>query len=175
MFTAPAGSSPPQTIDAQWNSTPSYTLETHLNLMHHSALCVAVGADKQCELTCRPAGYRFYVRLSERVRDGTPCVNTSTNDVCVEGRCLVSGSRRPRATESPKLDGDDKVQNLAVLVFCLQADLSLAFRLRASPKTFAPFSRPHFSVSSLICTLWFWVWQETETATVAQFAQTAVK
>lgn len=52
-------------------------------------LCVAVGADKQCELTCRPAGYRFYVRLAERVRDGTPCFNVTSNDLCVEGRCTV--------------------------------------------------------------------------------------
>ncbi|KAK9513870.1 hypothetical protein VZT92_027371 [Zoarces viviparus] len=50
-----------------------------------------VGADKQCELTCRPAGYRFYVRQAERVRDGTPCFNVSSNDVCVEGRCLTEG------------------------------------------------------------------------------------
>uniref|UniRef100_A0A3P9PV10 PLAC domain-containing protein n=1 Tax=Poecilia reticulata TaxID=8081 RepID=A0A3P9PV10_POERE len=45
----------------------------------------------QCELTCRPVGYRFYVRLAERVRDGTPCFNTSANDVCVEGQCLTEG------------------------------------------------------------------------------------
>ncbi|TNN80968.1 Thrombospondin type-1 domain-containing protein 4 [Liparis tanakae] len=50
-----------------------------------------VGADKQCELTCRPSGYRFYVRQAERVRDGTPCFNVSANDVCVEGRCLTEG------------------------------------------------------------------------------------
>ncbi|KAM6968189.1 thrombospondin type-1 domain-containing protein 4-like isoform 1-T1 [Aplochiton taeniatus] len=50
-----------------------------------------VGPDKQCELTCRPAGYRFYVRQAERVKDGTPCTNTSTNDVCVGGRCLIEG------------------------------------------------------------------------------------
>lgn len=53
--------------------------------------CVSVGVDKQCELTCRPAGYRFYVRQAERVRDGTRCFNVSSNDVCVEGRCLVGG------------------------------------------------------------------------------------
>ncbi|XP_074509641.1 thrombospondin type-1 domain-containing protein 4 [Sebastes fasciatus] len=53
-----------------------------------------VGAEKQCELTCRPAGYRFYVRLAERVRDGTPCFNVSSNDVCVEGRCLTEGCDR---------------------------------------------------------------------------------
>ncbi|XP_068179009.1 thrombospondin type-1 domain-containing protein 4 [Antennarius striatus] len=50
-----------------------------------------VGAEKQCELTCRPAGYRFYVRQAERVRDGTPCFNVSSNDVCVEGQCLTEG------------------------------------------------------------------------------------
>uniref|UniRef100_H3CRK1 Uncharacterized protein n=1 Tax=Tetraodon nigroviridis TaxID=99883 RepID=H3CRK1_TETNG len=50
-----------------------------------------VGADKQCELTCRPAGYRFYVRLAERVRDGTPCFNVTSGDVCVEGRCTTEG------------------------------------------------------------------------------------
>uniref|UniRef100_A0A3B5BFW0 ADAMTS like 4 n=1 Tax=Stegastes partitus TaxID=144197 RepID=A0A3B5BFW0_9TELE len=47
--------------------------------------------EKQCELTCRPAGYRFYVRQAERVRDGTTCFNVSTNDVCVDGRCLTEG------------------------------------------------------------------------------------
>uniref|UniRef100_A0A8C5EBI5 Thrombospondin type-1 domain-containing protein 4-like n=1 Tax=Gouania willdenowi TaxID=441366 RepID=A0A8C5EBI5_GOUWI len=52
---------------------------------------VHLGVDKQCELTCRPAGYRFYVRQAERVRDGTPCFNISSNDVCVEGRCLTEG------------------------------------------------------------------------------------
>uniref|UniRef100_A0A3B5B4U7 ADAMTS like 4 n=1 Tax=Stegastes partitus TaxID=144197 RepID=A0A3B5B4U7_9TELE len=47
--------------------------------------------EQQCELTCRPAGYRFYVRQAERVRDGTTCFNVSTNDVCVDGRCLTEG------------------------------------------------------------------------------------
>uniref|UniRef100_A0A3B3ZXF1 Uncharacterized protein n=1 Tax=Periophthalmus magnuspinnatus TaxID=409849 RepID=A0A3B3ZXF1_9GOBI len=49
------------------------------------------GRDKQCELTCRPSGYRFYVRQAERVRDGTSCFNSSANDVCVEGQCLSEG------------------------------------------------------------------------------------
>ncbi|XP_026858903.2 ADAMTS-like protein 4 [Electrophorus electricus] len=50
-----------------------------------------VGLEQQCELTCRPVGYRFYVRQAERVRDGTPCVNSTPNDVCVGGRCLSEG------------------------------------------------------------------------------------
>uniref|UniRef100_A0AAV2MCH2 PLAC domain-containing protein n=1 Tax=Knipowitschia caucasica TaxID=637954 RepID=A0AAV2MCH2_KNICA len=51
----------------------------------------SVGPEKQCELTCRPSGYRFYVRQAERVRDGTSCFNSSANDVCVEGQCLSEG------------------------------------------------------------------------------------
>ncbi len=50
---------------------------------------LAVGLEQQCELTCRPVGYRFYVRQAERVRDGTPCANNTPDDVCVGGRCLV--------------------------------------------------------------------------------------
>ncbi|XP_051922230.1 thrombospondin type-1 domain-containing protein 4-like [Hippocampus zosterae] len=53
--------------------------------------CVSVGPEKQCELTCRPAGYRFYVRQAEQVRDGTPCFNATSNDVCVQGQCLTEG------------------------------------------------------------------------------------
>lgn len=60
-------------------------------------LCVAVGTEKQCELTCRPAGYRFYVSLAERVRDGTPCFNVTSNDLCVEGRCMVGAFTFARA------------------------------------------------------------------------------
>ncbi|XP_062394083.1 ADAMTS-like protein 4 isoform X2 [Sardina pilchardus] len=50
-----------------------------------------VGTEQQCELTCRPVGYRFYVRQAERVKDGTPCVNGTANDVCVGGHCLSEG------------------------------------------------------------------------------------
>lgn len=50
-----------------------------------------VGLEQQCELTCRPVGYRFYVRQAERVRDGTPCANNTPTDVCVGGRCLSEG------------------------------------------------------------------------------------
>ncbi|KAJ8289982.1 hypothetical protein GJAV_G00007410 [Gymnothorax javanicus] len=50
-----------------------------------------VGQEQQCELTCRPVGFRFYVKQAEAVRDGTPCSNSSSNDVCVGGRCLSEG------------------------------------------------------------------------------------
>ncbi|TRY53811.1 hypothetical protein DNTS_002771 [Danionella cerebrum] len=50
-----------------------------------------VGPEQQCELICRPVGFRFYVRQAERVTDGTPCANNTSNHVCVAGRCLSEG------------------------------------------------------------------------------------
>lgn len=96
----PAASSPRQADTQKKKTTHSHTgdltqphtltLKTkHIHFAVILLSSVAVGVDKQCELTCRPAGYRFYVRQAERVRDGTPCFNVSSNDVCVEGRCLV--------------------------------------------------------------------------------------
>ncbi|XP_030042964.1 ADAMTS-like protein 4 isoform X2 [Microcaecilia unicolor] len=49
-----------------------------------------VHGSQQCELNCRPMGYRFYVRHTEKVQDGTPCKASST-DICVAGRCLRPG------------------------------------------------------------------------------------
>uniref|UniRef100_UPI00398E58D2 thrombospondin type-1 domain-containing protein 4-like n=1 Tax=Pristiophorus japonicus TaxID=55135 RepID=UPI00398E58D2 len=49
-----------------------------------------VRKDQRCELNCRPAGYRFYVRHADQVVDGTPCESNSS-DVCVGGRCLTPG------------------------------------------------------------------------------------
>lgn len=98
--------------------------------------------DKQCELTCRPAGYRFYVRQAERVRDGTPCFNVSSNDVCVEGQCLVSGFNCAcvrcllQVSEPKSLLLADKAQNLALVVSCLLANLNLAFSFGVSPVFF---------------------------------------
>lgn len=136
-FILPAVSSP-WLSEREKNSAHTHThtelRKTYMLSSDPAALCfcVTVGADKQCELTCRPAGYRFYVRQSERVRDGTPCFNVSTNDVCVEGQCLVSGFKCvceiPCFTcLSPSvscLEEVDKAQNLAVSVSRLEADLN---------------------------------------------------
>ena len=130
-------------------------------------LCFAVGADKQCELTCRPASYRFYVRQAEQVRDGTPCFNVSSNDVCVEGRCLVSGFKYAFVKFSLQMSQVlpfklhiDKVQKLALFVSCLEADLSLALRFGVSPIFFLlPYSGLLFSVSFPLSLLWtFTLW-----------------
>ncbi|KAK7160003.1 hypothetical protein R3I93_007831 [Phoxinus phoxinus] len=47
-----------------------------------------VSGGQACELNCRAVGFRFYVRQSERVVDGTPCGRSGTA-VCVAGQCQV--------------------------------------------------------------------------------------
>ncbi|MCJ8733105.1 hypothetical protein PDJAM_G00219260 [Pangasius djambal] len=47
-----------------------------------------VPGDQLCELNCRAIGYRFYVRQSDRVIDGTPC-GQNVSAICVAGTCQV--------------------------------------------------------------------------------------
>uniref|UniRef100_A0A8C8F5X6 PLAC domain-containing protein n=1 Tax=Oncorhynchus tshawytscha TaxID=74940 RepID=A0A8C8F5X6_ONCTS len=49
-----------------------------------------VSGDQRCELNCRAIGFRFYVRQSNRVIDGTPCGQNETS-ICVAGRCQSLG------------------------------------------------------------------------------------
>ncbi|XP_053134475.1 ADAMTS-like protein 4 isoform X2 [Hemicordylus capensis] len=49
-----------------------------------------VRGSQRCELNCRPIGYRFYVRHTEKVQDGTPC-EASSQEICVAGQCLTPG------------------------------------------------------------------------------------
>ncbi|XP_068591440.1 thrombospondin type-1 domain-containing protein 4 isoform X3 [Cebidichthys violaceus] len=78
-------------LDSRAEQCAAFNTQEFMGRLYNWEPFTEVGADKQCELTCRPAGYRFYVRQAERVRDGTPCFNVSANDVCVEGRCLTEG------------------------------------------------------------------------------------
>ncbi|XP_034553364.1 thrombospondin type-1 domain-containing protein 4 [Notolabrus celidotus] len=78
-------------LDSRAEQCATFNTQEFMGRLYNWEPFTEVGADKQCELTCRPAGYRFYVRQAERVRDGTPCFNVSTNDVCVEGQCLTEG------------------------------------------------------------------------------------
>lgn len=52
----------------------------------------AVSVEQQCELNCRAIGFRFYVRLSEAVTDGTPCKHNDST-LCVAGKCVVSSRK----------------------------------------------------------------------------------
>ena len=47
-------------------------------------------ASNPCELNCMPTGERFYYKHSDKVIDGTKCYEDGSNDVCVEGQCMVS-------------------------------------------------------------------------------------
>uniref|UniRef100_A0A8C7Z2Y3 PLAC domain-containing protein n=1 Tax=Oryzias sinensis TaxID=183150 RepID=A0A8C7Z2Y3_9TELE len=78
-------------LDSRAEQCAAFNTQEFMGRFYNWEPFTEVGEDKQCELTCRPAGYRFYVRQAERVRDGTPCFNVSTNDVCIEGRCLTEG------------------------------------------------------------------------------------
>ncbi|XP_044029932.1 thrombospondin type-1 domain-containing protein 4-like isoform X2 [Siniperca chuatsi] len=49
-----------------------------------------VPGDQHCELNCRAIGFRFYVRQSDRVIDGTPCGQNETS-LCVAGKCASLG------------------------------------------------------------------------------------
>ncbi|XP_033957715.1 LOW QUALITY PROTEIN: ADAMTS-like protein 4 [Pseudochaenichthys georgianus] len=78
-------------LDSRAEQCAAFNTQEFMGRLYNWEPFTEVGADKQCELTCRPAGYRFYVRQAERVRDGTPCFNVSTNDICLEGQCLTEG------------------------------------------------------------------------------------
>ncbi|XP_029945301.1 thrombospondin type-1 domain-containing protein 4 [Salarias fasciatus] len=49
-----------------------------------------VPGEQHCELHCRAVGFRFYVRQSERVIDGTPC-GLNDSSLCVAGKCVSLG------------------------------------------------------------------------------------
>uniref|UniRef100_A0A3B4TVF9 Thrombospondin type 1 domain containing 4 n=1 Tax=Seriola dumerili TaxID=41447 RepID=A0A3B4TVF9_SERDU len=49
-----------------------------------------VPGDQHCELNCRAIGFRFYVRQSDRVIDGTPC-GQNDSSLCVAGKCTSLG------------------------------------------------------------------------------------
>ncbi|XP_061885653.1 thrombospondin type-1 domain-containing protein 4 [Entelurus aequoreus] len=78
-------------VDSRAEQCATFNSKEFMDRLYNWEPFTEVGPDKQCELTCRPAGYRFYVRQAEQVRDGTPCFNVTSNDVCVEGRCLTEG------------------------------------------------------------------------------------
>lgn len=78
-------------LDSRAEQCAAFNTQEFMGRLYNWEPFTEAGDDKQCELTCRPAGYRFYVRQAERVRDGTLCFNVSTNDVCVEGKCLTEG------------------------------------------------------------------------------------
>lgn len=78
-------------LDSRAEQCAAFDTQEFVGRLYNWEPFTEVGVDKQCELICRPAGYRFFFRQAERVRDGTPCFNVTTNDVCVGGQCLTEG------------------------------------------------------------------------------------
>ncbi|KAG1925972.1 thrombospondin type-1 domain-containing protein [Pimephales promelas] len=78
-------------VDSRAEQCAAFNSQEFMGRVYDWEPFTEVGLEQQCELTCRPVGYRFYVRQAERVRDGTPCANNTPNDVCVGGRCLSDG------------------------------------------------------------------------------------
>nr|XP_055030815.1 thrombospondin type-1 domain-containing protein 4-like [Misgurnus anguillicaudatus] len=46
--------------------------------------------ESDCQLNCRAVGFRFYVRQSDDIIDGTPCEQNNSS-VCVAGKCETVG------------------------------------------------------------------------------------
>lgn len=68
-----------------WNL---HVVKMSLSICNSLINLLSVPGDQHCELNCRAIGFRFYVRLSERVIDGTPCGHNDTF-FCVAGMCTV--------------------------------------------------------------------------------------
>lgn len=51
-------------------------------------LSTAVKDSDECELNCLAKGHKFFLRLSPKVKDGTPCLS-DLKKVCIDGTCKV--------------------------------------------------------------------------------------
>lgn len=65
-------------------------------------------ASRQCALTCRAVYYGLRQTFRGEVRDGTFCDDTSTDKVCIQGRCIVSNWSivlKLKMTNQPRVSG----------------------------------------------------------------------
>ncbi|XP_018603542.1 thrombospondin type-1 domain-containing protein 4 [Scleropages formosus] len=68
----------------------SYNSQPFMGRLYEWEPFTEVQGVHHCELNCRAVGFRFYVRQSEKVIDGTPCGQNEML-VCVEGTCQSLG------------------------------------------------------------------------------------
>uniref|UniRef100_A0A8C5AW06 Thrombospondin type 1 domain containing 4 n=1 Tax=Gadus morhua TaxID=8049 RepID=A0A8C5AW06_GADMO len=68
----------------------SYNRQAFMGRLYDWEPFSEVPGEQGCELNCRALGFRFYVRLSDRVTDGAPCGGNGTA-LCVAGKCLSPG------------------------------------------------------------------------------------
>ncbi|XP_051901942.1 thrombospondin type-1 domain-containing protein 4-like isoform X2 [Pristis pectinata] len=81
---------PSGTSDPRREQCASFNHQQFMGRYYEWEPFTEVRKEQRCELNCRPAGYRFYVRHADRVLDGTPC-EANSSDVCVGGQCLTAG------------------------------------------------------------------------------------
>ncbi|XP_025032310.1 ADAMTS-like protein 4 [Python bivittatus] len=81
---------PPDRPDPRAVQCAAYNHQEFMGRFYQWEPFMDVWGSQRCELNCRPLGYRFYVRHTEKVQDGTPC-EASSQDICVAGQCLTPG------------------------------------------------------------------------------------
>ncbi|XP_063173236.1 ADAMTS-like protein 4 [Candoia aspera] len=81
---------PPDRPDPRAVQCTAYNNQEFMGRFYQWEPFTDVWGSHRCELNCRPLGYRFYVRHTEKVQDGTPC-EASSQDICVAGQCLSPG------------------------------------------------------------------------------------
>ncbi|XP_012724136.2 thrombospondin type-1 domain-containing protein 4 isoform X1 [Fundulus heteroclitus] len=81
---------PPSSKDIRAVQCSSYNNQPFMGRLYKWEPFNEVPDEPHCELNCRAIGFRFYVRQSDRVTDGTPCGQNETY-LCVAGRCASLG------------------------------------------------------------------------------------
>uniref|UniRef100_A0A8C8RUS8 ADAMTS like 4 n=1 Tax=Pelusios castaneus TaxID=367368 RepID=A0A8C8RUS8_9SAUR len=81
---------PAEQPDARAVQCAAFNTQEFMGRLYQWEPFMDVRGSQRCELNCRPVGYRFYVRHTEMVQDGTPCEAASL-DICVAGACLSPG------------------------------------------------------------------------------------
>ncbi|XP_072284991.1 ADAMTS-like protein 4 isoform X2 [Pyxicephalus adspersus] len=76
--------------DARTLQCSTFNNQEFMGRLYQWEAFTEVSGNQRCALNCRPIGYRFYVRHTEKVQDGTPC-ELGSSDICVDGQCLSPG------------------------------------------------------------------------------------
>ncbi|KAG8509224.1 ADAMTS-like protein 4, partial [Galemys pyrenaicus] len=81
---------PPDQPDPRALQCAAFDSQEFMGQLYQWEPFTEVQGSQRCELNCRPRGFRFYVRHTEKVQDGTLC-QPGALDICVSGRCLSPG------------------------------------------------------------------------------------
>ncbi|XP_057356682.1 ADAMTS-like protein 4 isoform X8 [Manis pentadactyla] len=81
---------PPEQPDPRALQCAAFNSQEFMGQQYQWEPFTEVQGFERCELNCRPRGFRFYVRHTEKVQDGTLC-QPGALDMCVAGRCLSPG------------------------------------------------------------------------------------